>query len=519
MSYNPARPEGLPATHLESIAQTVGATFADTTATNGDVEVNGVSSSTNTVVAGSLFVALPGARTHGAKFSAKAAESGATAVLTDPTGVELASEAGLPVLVHPDPRAVLGQVAALVYGTHRDSPVLIGVTGTNGKTTTAYLVDALLRALDVRSGLSGTVERRIGDTSITTRDSGRLTTPEADDLHALNAAFRLAEVEAAAIEVSAQAITHHRIDGLFFSSAIFTNFAQDHLDDYGTMDNYFASKLALFTPDRVGHAVTLVDDEWGARLANEAKVPVTTISTDAQTAADWHVTTREVELDRTEFTLTSPDGRSLTSWVNQPGSFVAVDLALAVVALVEAGFAFDRFLEALDNERGVEFTLPGRLDPVNAGGSGPRVYVDYGHTPASFAAVLTTLRQFTKGRLFMVFGADGDRDQTKRPDMARSAAIADVVVVTDYNPRFEDPAAIRKTLVDTLHTEFPDREVYEIGDSAEGIAKAVSLANENDIIFVGGHGHRQDVEVRGTLVPYSVKDAVREALRASGWDA
>lgn len=519
MSNNPARPEGLPATRLDAIAEAVGATLADTPAANAAAEVNGVSSSTNTVVQGSLFVALPGARTHGAKFATQAAASGATAVLTDPTGVELASEARLPVLVHPDPRRILGQVAALVYGTRRDAPVLVGVTGTNGKTTTAYLVDALLRAIDVRSGLSGTVERRIGDTSITTRDSGRLTTPEADDLHALNAAFRLANVEAAAIEVSAQAITHHRIEGLFFTSAIFTNFAQDHLDDYGTMDNYFQAKLALFTPEHVGHGVTLVDDEWGVRLANEAQVPVTTISTDSQTAADWHVTTREVELERTEFTLTSPDGRTLTSWVNQPGSFVAVDLAMALVALVEAGFVFDRFLAALDETRGLEFTLPGRLDLVNAGGSGPRVYVDYGHTPASFAAVLTTLRQFTKGRLFMVFGADGDRDQTKRPDMARSAAIADVVVVTDYNPRFEDPAAIRKVLVDTLHTEFPDREVYEIGDSAEGIRKAVSLATEDDIIFVGGHGHRQDVEVQGKLISYSVKDAVRAALRAQGWDA
>jgi UDP-N-acetylmuramoyl-L-alanyl-D-glutamate--2,6-diaminopimelate ligase len=414
---------------------------------------------------------------------------------------------------------VLGEVASLVYRTERSNPVLVGVTGTNGKTTTAYVTDALLRALGVRSGLSGTVERRIGDESITTRDSGRLTTPEADDLHALSAAFRLAGVEAAVIEVSAQAITHRRIAGLFFDTAIFTNFAQDHLDDYGTMEQYFAAKLALFTPDRVGRGVTLVDDEWGARLAREAEVPVTTLSTDARTEADWHVTTREVDLDRTEFTLTAPDGRDLTSWVNQPGAFVAVDVALAVVALVDAGFEFDRFLTALDSERGLEFALPGRLDPVNPGGDGPRVYVDYGHTPASFAAVLTTLRQFTKGRLFMVFGADGDRDQTKRPDMARSAAIADVVVVTDYNPRFEDPAAIRKTLVDTLHTEFPDREVYEIGDSAEGIRKAVSLATPDDIIFVGGHGHRQDVEVRGALVPYSVKDAVRDALRAEGWSA
>ncbi|SJM70651.1 Mur ligase family protein [Gulosibacter sp. 10] len=512
MSQNLAEPVAHDGCLLSDLAAALG--VASDTA---DVRVTSVTSATDMAVPGSLFVALPGARTHGAAHAAAAAERGAVAALTDEAGAERTRAAGLPTVVHPAPREVLGRAAAFVYGTEPGDPRLIAVTGTNGKTTTTYLLHALFEALGVRDGLSGTVERRVGEHAVETRLSGRLTTPEADYLHGLVARMREERVEAASLEVSAQAITHHRVDGLLFDVAVFTNLTQDHLDDYGTLDNYFAAKLPLFTPERSRRGVTLIDDEWGRRLAAEAAVPMTTVSTDPGADADWHLATREVGLDRTEFDLTARDGRSLSSAVNQPGWFVALDTALSIVALTEIGYDLDRIDAALAGRGGLEARLPGRLDPVNPGGEGPRIYVDYGHTPASFRTVLTTLRGFTKGRLFMVFGADGDRDATKRPDMARSAALADVVVVTDYNPRFEDPAAIRATLVRTLEDEFPGLEHYEIPDSAEGIDKAVSLAEEGDIIFVGGHGHRQDVEVRGRLIPYSVKDAARAALAKHGW--
>lgn len=532
MTCSHDRPRGH-ATTLAAISERIGASAAATAATaaNGSAAtqtaatiVTSVSSSTRTVTPGALFVALPGRRTHGATFAAAARDAGAVAILTDPAGAVLAADAGPPVLVHPNVRDVLGTVAALVYGTTPQHPKLIGVTGTNGKTTTTYLLTALLDGLDVPTGMSSTVERRICERRLPTAATGRLTTPEADDLHALVAGMRAAGVEAAAIEVSAQAITRQRIVGLPFDVALFTNLAHDHLDDYGTMHEYYLAKRALFTPAHTRRAVTLVDDEWGQRLAAEAEVPVTTLASchapeDARARADWTVAAVVRGLERTEFTLRSRDGHELTTWVNQPGEFIAIDAAAALVALLEAGYDFNRVAARYTRERGIEVVLPGRLDVVNPGERGPRVYVDYGHTPASFTAVLQTLRPLTTGRLFMVFGADGDRDTTKRPDMARAAALADVVVVTDYNPRFEDPAAIRATLVNTLHTEFPDREVYEFPEPAAGIAKAISLAAEGDIVFVGGHGHRSDMEVRGVLQPFFVKDAVRAALTAAGWGA
>ncbi|KAB1643167.1 Mur ligase family protein [Gulosibacter chungangensis] len=512
MTQNLAEPINPTGITLTDLAHRLGAQYE-----GPDLRVTSVTSASDTAAAGSLFVALPGKKTHGAEFASHAAASGAIAALTDEAGAERTREAGLATIIHPAPREVMGQAASAVYDTTPGSPKLIAVTGTNGKTTTTYLLQALFNAMGIKSGLSGTVERRVGAQGVETRQSGRLTTPEADYLHGLVARMREDAVEAAAVEVSAQAITHHRIDGLRFDVAIFTNLSQDHLDDYGTLDNYFNAKLPLFSPAHSARGVTVIDDEWGQKLAREATVPMTTVSTKANTAADWQLTTQELDLEHTALELTHRDGRSFKATVNQPGWFVALDMALSVVALTDLGYDLEKIAEALGTQRELDAPLPGRLELVNPEGNGPRVYVDYGHTPASFRAVLTTLRGFTKGRLFMVFGADGDRDATKRPDMARSAALADVVVVTDYNPRFEDPAAIRATLMQTLREEFPDVESYEIADSAEGIDKAVSLANAEDIIFVGGHGHRKDVEVQGKLIPYSVKDASREALQRHGF--
>ncbi|MDJ1372114.1 Mur ligase family protein [Gulosibacter molinativorax] len=482
-----------------------------------EVRVTSVTSASDIATDGALFVALPGAKTHGAEYADRAAKAGATAALTDETGAERTRAAGLATLVHPAPREIMGEASRAVYHTDAAATKLIGVTGTNGKTTTTYLLQALFNALELRSGLSGTVERRVGDEGVETRESGRLTTPEADYLHGLVARMGEEEVEVAAIEVSAQAITHHRIDGLLFDVAIFTNLSQDHLDDYGTLDNYFNAKLPLFTPEHAARGITLIDDEWGQKLAREATIPMTTVSGNAEADADWHLKTEELDLEHTAFDLVHRDGRTFHATVNQPGWFVALDAALSVIALTELGHDLERIEKALGQSGEIDANLPGRLDLVNPDGNGPRVYVDYGHTPESFRVVLSTLRGFTEGRLFMIFGADGDRDATKRPDMARSAALADVVVVTDYNPRFEDPDAIRATLMQTLREEFPDVESYEIADSAEGIDKAVSLATSQDIIFVGGHGHRKDVEVAGKLIPYSVKDAVRQALKRHGF--
>ena len=486
--------------------------------THADTRVIGVSSSTNSVDAGYLFVGLPGARRHGAEFVAQAQAAGANAVLTDAAGAEHAAASGLPLVIVDQPRTLLGEIAAFVYRTEVGNPKLIAATGTDGKTTTCYLLLALLASLGVRSGLSSTVEQRIGNRTITTERSGGLTTPECDYMHELVAQMRDEQVECAAIEVSAHALTRHRVDGFVFDAAIFTNLSQDHLDDYASMDEYFEAKRDLFTPKRARRGIVAIDDAWGQRLADTATIPITTVTTRTDLDADWTVTTEQVSLTRTNFTLADRSGRTLSTSVSQPGWFVAFDTALAIVALIEAGFDFDRIVTALTADDGLHLVLPGRLDVVNPDGPGPRIYTDYGHTPGSMRTVLSSLRELTPGRLFAVFGADGDRDATKRPDMARAAAIADVVVITDYNPRFEDPAAIRAALVNTLHTEFPEHEVYEVADPASGIAKAVSIATEDDVIFIGGNGHELAREVRGEQIPYAVKEVSRQALRDAGWN-
>ncbi|GGA66279.1 UDP-N-acetylmuramoyl-L-alanyl-D-glutamate--2,6-diaminopimelate ligase [Pseudoclavibacter endophyticus] len=483
------------------------------------VAVTGVAGGTDRVLPGDVFVAIPGARTHGASFAREAVEAGAVAIITDAAGAEHARDAGVPVLVVEHPRSALADASGIVHSTRAIDTVLFAVTGTNGKTTTTYMVRDVIKALGLRAGLAGTVERIVGNKHIDTSDSGRLTTPEADVLHGLAARMHEDHVAAAAIEVSSHGIDGGRIDGLPFDVSIFTNFSQDHLDEYGTMERYFAAKMALFTPEHTRRAVIVIDDEWGKRAAREAQVPVTTVAMDAEAGADWTVEVNDTTLAHTEFRMRHRSGDVVDTTVGMPGWFTALDAALAIAAVLDSrlGITADDLRAALGERGGVHPSVPGRIE-LASGDAPVRVYVDYGHTEASFRTVLQSLREFTDGRLFMVFGADGDRDRTKRPAMARAASeVTDVVVVTDYNPRTEDPTEIRRTLVDTIRREFPEREVYEVAAPAEGIRKAISLARAGDIVFVGGHGHRRDVEVGGKLVPFSAMDAVRDALRAEGW--
>lgn len=477
------------------------------------LEVTGVSISSRDVDAGDLYVGLPGSRSHGAQFAADAAASGAVAILSDAHGAQLAADSGLPVLVAEQPRLALGDVAAWVYRTDPDAPRVFGVTGTNGKTSVSYILDGLLGQLGVVTGLTTTVERRIGEERI----EAALTTPEASELHALLARMREVGVRAATIEVSAQAVTRHRVDGIEFDVVGFTNLSHDHLDDYPSFEDYFAAKLELFTPERSRRGVVSLDSEWGARLVENARVPVTTITAAPGVAADWRVEVGERRPDSTGFSLTAPDGRSISSSIPMPGWFSAANAGLAIVMLVESGYDLEQIGEALERDGGVRAFVPGRMELVS-GQEGPSLYVDYGHTPDAFQQILGALRETTEGRVFMIFGADGDRDPSKRPEMARIAAeLADVVIVTDYNPRTEDPAAIRRVLVEAAAEARPDAELYEIPDAREGIRKAVALAEAGDAILVAGPGHETHSEIGGERVRYSARDEAREALREAGW--
>ncbi|QYF74716.1 Mur ligase family protein [Cryobacterium sp. PAMC25264] len=487
----------------------------------GTRELTGVSLSSRTVQPGDLYVGMPGRLIHGASFAASAREAGAVAVLTDEAGALLAAECGLPVLVTADVRLALGAVSAWIHRTADNPATLFAVTGTNGKTSVVYLLFAILSQLGVVAGLTSTAERRIGDVAVTSS----LTTPEASELHALLARMREAEVRAVGVEVSAQAVSRHRVDGLVFDLTGFTNLSHDHLDDYADMEEYFQAKLELFQPDRSRRGVVTVDSEWGRRIAAESRIPVTTLANHphigtmdtSDLEADWHMHVVATGARSTEFTLEGPDGRRLHTQVPLLGWYMAANAALAIVMLVESGFDLAAIEHALERDGGITAYIPGRAELIS-GDRGPLVYIDYGHSPDAFLNTLAAIRASTTGRIIMVFGADGDRDKTKRADMGAIAARgADAVVITNFHPRFEDAASIRATLLDAARAAVPDGELYEVPDPATAFRRALSLAGEGDVVLYAGPGHENYQEVAGVKLPYSARDDARLALQEAGW--
>ncbi len=495
----------------------------------GEVAVTGVTLDSRTVLAGDLYAALPGFNTHGASFAAAAVDSGAAAVLTDPAGARVIDEAGalrVPVLVTPDPRSVLGAVAAQVHGSAAESMRLYGITGTNGKTTTAYLLEAALRGLGISTGLIGTVETRIGDTRL---PSVR-TTPEATDLHAIFALMAQAGTGSVVMEVSSHALSQHRVDGAVFDVALFTNLSQDHLDFHATMEEYFAAKARLFTPEYSRRAVVCIDDPWGQRLSGEATVPVTTVTSSRTRAADWTIRTGAWP----HFTLGGAAGE-LELRCHLPGEFNVLNTAMAAVALIVSGYSLDEVRTAMSEVP----VVPGRMErvtrPADPGAprdsaaavavEDPVCIVDYAHTPDAVEAALMALRLSTPGRLVVVLGAGGDRDRGKRRAMGAAAARhADDVIVTDDNPRSEDPAAIREAVLagarQVVGTGGVGPTVHGVRDGrAAAIREAIELARssehpERNTVLVLGKGHETGQEIAGTVHPFDDRDAVRAGLAA-----
>ncbi|AZS36367.1 UDP-N-acetylmuramoyl-L-alanyl-D-glutamate--2,6-diaminopimelate ligase [Microbacterium lemovicicum] len=489
--------------------------------------VSGITLATADLRAGEVFVAIRGANRHGAEFAATAAEKGAVAVLTDDDGAALAADAGLPILVVDDPRGMLGALSAWVYGTGADDdlPLLFATTGTNGKTSVSHLLEGILGQLGVTSGLSSTAERHIAGEVIVSR----LTTPEASEMHALLALMRERGVEAVAVEVSAQALSRRRVDGLVFDVAGFTNLSHDHLDDYADMREYFEAKLPLFRPDRARTAVICLDSAPGAEVAARCEVPFVTVGTpdiaddpEAAASADWTVRILAERPAGTEFTLTSTDGRTLTTVVPVIGRHMAANAGLAIVMLLEGGYSWDRLRGALDASAGgtgrIDAYLPGRIQLVS-GEHGPAVYVDFGHSPDAFEKTLAAVRRVTPGTVVMLVGADGDRDATKRHDMGRTSVLgSDILVITDHHPRFEDPDSIRATLIEGARRARPDAEIHEYSPPERAIVEAIRLVGEGDAILWAGPGHQDYRDIRGVRTPYSARELSRRALRDAGWD-
>jgi len=500
------------------------------------IQVTGITLATADLRAGEVFVAIAGANRHGAEFARTAEDAGAVAVLTDAAGAALAaaSDVRVPVLVVGDPRALLGAVSGWVYGTGRNDtdtdtdtehdlgpmPLLLATTGTNGKTSVSHLLEGILQQVGAVTGLSSTAERHIDDQVVVSR----LTTPEASEMHALLALMRERGVEAIAVEVSAQALSRHRVDGIVFDVAGFTNLSHDHLDDYADMREYFEAKAPLFQPERARRGVVSLDTAAGHEIAAGAGIPIVTVGTPAiaqdaaaAAAADWVVHIGAELPAYTEFTLSGPQGRTLTTRVPVIGPHMAANASLAIVMMLEVGYAWDDIVAALTRDGGIRAYLPGRTERVS-GDTGPTVFVDFGHSPDAFEKTLAAVRRVTPGRVLMLFGADGDRDASKRLDMGRTAVLgSDILVITDHHPRFEDPASIRRTLIEGARAARPDAQIHEYSPPEAAIVAAVGLVGEGDAILWAGPGHQDYRDIRGVRTPYSARELARAALRAAGW--
>ena len=477
----------------------------------GTAHLTGISMNTADLLPGDLFVAMPGLKTHGAKFAERAVELGAAAVITDAEGATLIPES-VPSALLEHPRLQLGELAAFVYSNNpKTMPKIFGTTGTNGKTSTSYLLEAILRQLGEVTGLTSTAERHIAGEVIVSR----LTTPESTEMHALIARMREKHVTSVAIEVSAQALSQHRVDGLIFDVAGFTNLSHDHLDDYGDMESYFRAKAALFTPAHAKRGVICVDTDYGQRLVALSEIPVLTVTHLDEVPADYRVRVLAEEPTHTSFEVSAPNGDTLISSVPLIGAHMAYNAALAIVMLIEAGFEFEHIARAIAD--GILAYLPGRTERVT-GLTGPDIFVDFGHSPDAFLNTLAAVRKVTKGKVLMLFGADGDRDASKRPDMARVAARGcDILVITDHHPRFEEPASIRATLVSEARKARPDLEIHEVSPPEAAIRLAVSLVSEGDSILWAGPGHQDYRDIRGVRTVYSARSEARQALKEAGW--
>ena len=456
------RPLSPAARALEHLLAEVPGLRADRTLTGR--AVSGCTLDSRAVRDGDLYAALPGAHAHGADYVAAAVSAGAAAVLTDPAGAaRIAAGPGaadVPVLVADDPRSLLGAVARWVHDDPAANMLVFGITGTNGKTTTAFLLEAGLRAAGHRTGLLGTVLTRIGDDVV---PSVR-TTPEAPDLQALLAVMRERQTTAVAMEVSSHALALGRVDGLRFDVAGFTNLSQDHLDFHGSMAAYEAAKASLFTPGRARLGVVNIDDAAGRRIVRGSEIALMTFGEDA----DWRANEVDLRADGSRFRLIGP-GVDLRASLRLPGAFN--------MELVDAGQPF-------------------------------LAVVDYAHTPDAVRRLLDAVRAVTAGRVIVVLGCGGDRDRAKRPLMGQAAAAADLAVLTSDNPRSEDPEAI----LEQMAAGAPGA-VLEV-DRRAAITFAVRSARPGDAVVVAGKGHESGQEIAGTVSPFDDRQVLREVLES-----
>ena len=480
---------------LEDAAQLVGASLH-----GANVAFTGATHADSDVEAGDLFIAIPGARVHGATFIESAIKRGAVAVLTDEAG--LAYCAGVPALVVKDVRTAGALVAASLYKYPTRDLASIGITGTNGKTTVSTLLFQIFEAVGRQTGLIGTVETRIGSEIL---KSSR-TTPEAPELQALAAVMRERHMRHLVMEVSSHALSLKRIKGSHFAIAAFTNLTQDHLDFHHDMDSYFAAKAELFTSEYAEQAFINIDSSYGKRLVEEAQIPVTTISR-ADSSASWHFVETHNVSRGVEFSARGAGGILIETRTRLFGGYNLDNLLLALAIAVECGIDPIELAAITPTLTGA----PGRLESVSLG-QHYTALVDYAHSPDAVANVLAAAREFTRGRVIAVLGCGGDRDAAKRPLMGAALLQgADIAIFTSDNPRSEAPGEILAQMTQSLTLSAPS---HIIEAREEAIRTAVSLAQDGDTILILGKGHETGQDIAGIITPFDDRIVLAQAIEA-----
>ncbi|HEX5763462.1 MAG TPA: UDP-N-acetylmuramoyl-L-alanyl-D-glutamate--2,6-diaminopimelate ligase [Solirubrobacterales bacterium] len=460
---------------------------------DGSAEIADLVYDNRGVRAGSLFFCIRGSRADGHDFAAAAVEAGAVALV-----VERELDLGVPQVLVADARAAMAPLAARFWGDPTAKLRVVGVTGTNGKTTTAFLIREILEAAGIRSGLLGTVKQVVAGAEV----AAERTTPEAIDLQATFRRMLDGGDRACVMEVSSHALALHRADSIHFEVALFTNLSQDHLDFHADMGDYFQAKRRLFDAGPRISAVN-VDDEYGHRLASEFDCLRFSVE-----GWDADFVARDVSFDAggSSFTIVERDGE-IPVRTRLPGHFNVANALAAFAAARALGVDSDVAAAGLT----AAAPPPGRFEPVDEG-QPFTVLVDYAHTPDSLENVLRAARRLTEGRLLAVFGAGGDRDAGKRPHMGRAAAeLSDLAVVTSDNPRSESPAAIIEQILDGIE----DRGDVEVEpDRRAAIARALAQAGAGDTVVIAGKGHEQGQEFEGgRKVPFDDREVAREELR------
>ena len=480
------------------------AEFLGAPSLNNEGQFSGVTIDSRMVQPGDLFIAVPGLKFHGAIFAAEVIKRGAIAIVTDPAGAGLISDE-IPLVVIPEVRSQVGTIASWFYDSPFSAMDSIGITGTNGKTTTASLVDQIWRMDGRISGFIGT----IGITIAAEEFAATFTTPEGTDLQSIVATMRERHVRNMVMEVSSHALSMHRVSGSHFKVVGFTNLTQDHLDFHGDMESYFQAKARLFTLDFADSAIVNIDDSQGLRLFRNAQIPTKSFSRSNSTA-DWYFQNYEASASGIGFdvAIRGSGGILIEGYLPLLGLHNLDNTLLAIALAVESGVDPIAVAYYMGN-----LAAPiGRLEPVSIG-QNFLALVDYAHTPDAVTRALATARSLTAGRVIAVLGCGGDRDKSKRPIMGDALrAGADFAIFTSDNPRSEDPLQILAEMVGDTRSE---NEFVE-PDRRGAIAVAVVEAQPGDCVIVLGKGHERGQEIKGVKYPFDDRVELANAIEELG---